>query len=105
LAIKRANGTGAWAILHSADWSTVIRPDGDEVGVFIRRDSLDLPYQPVAKSGVTNPGASMLLRPVVRALLSITGKPDILYDFRYNNHNPIIVLSLLGLGWRKRSCI
>ena len=24
----------------------MIRPDGDEVGVFLRQDSLDLPYEP-----------------------------------------------------------
>lgn len=50
-AIKRANGTGAWAILRPNDWSSVIRPDGDEVGVFIRQDSLDLPYESKAKTG------------------------------------------------------
>ncbi|KAF8799910.1 hypothetical protein BYT27DRAFT_7342780 [Phlegmacium glaucopus] len=45
-AIKRANGTVAWGILPPTDWS-VIRPDGDEVGVFISQDSLDLPYEPM----------------------------------------------------------
>jgi len=45
-AIKRANGAGAWGILRPTDWSSVIRPDGDEVGVFLRQDSLDLPYEP-----------------------------------------------------------
>jgi len=45
-AIKRANGTGAWGILRPADWRSVIRPDGDEVGVFLLQDSLDLPYEP-----------------------------------------------------------
>jgi len=47
-ALKRANGTGAWGILRPTDWMKVIRPDGDEVGVFLRQDSLDLPYEPRA---------------------------------------------------------
>ncbi|KAF8799909.1 hypothetical protein BYT27DRAFT_7245935 [Phlegmacium glaucopus] len=49
-AIKRANGTGAWGILRPTDWRSVIRPDGDEVGVFISQDSLDLPYEPMESS-------------------------------------------------------
>ena len=28
----------------------MIRPDGDEVGVFLRQDSLDLPYEPKVES-------------------------------------------------------
>jgi hypothetical protein len=52
-AIKRANGTGAWAILRPNDWRSVIRPDGDEVGVFIRQDSLDLPYESKANTGAS----------------------------------------------------
>jgi len=46
-AFKRADGTGAWGILRPTDWRKVIRPDGDEVGVFLGRD-LDLPYKPRA---------------------------------------------------------
>jgi hypothetical protein len=49
-AMKRAYGTGAWGILDPADWRSVIRPDGDEVGVFLRQDSLDLPYEPNMES-------------------------------------------------------
>ena len=36
----------AWGILRPSDWKSVIRQDGDEVGVFLRQDSLDLPYEP-----------------------------------------------------------
>jgi len=50
-AMKRANGTEAWGILRPADWRSLIRPDGDEVGVFLRQDSLDLPYEPSQKAG------------------------------------------------------
>ena len=28
----------------------MIRSDGDEVGVFLRQDSLDLPYEPIMES-------------------------------------------------------
>ena len=45
-AIKRANGTEAWGFSLPIHWRSVIRPDGDEVGVFLRQDSLDLPYEP-----------------------------------------------------------
>ncbi|KAF8161687.1 hypothetical protein B0H34DRAFT_390616 [Crassisporium funariophilum] len=44
-ALRRANGTGAWGSIRASDWHTVIRPD-DEIGFFIRQDSLDLPYEP-----------------------------------------------------------
>jgi hypothetical protein len=50
-AMKRANGTEAWGILRPADWRSVIRPDGDEVGVFLCQDSLDLPYEPNQNAG------------------------------------------------------
>jgi hypothetical protein len=46
-AMKRANGTGAWASLRPRDWSSVVAQDG-EIGVFIRTDSLDLPYEPTS---------------------------------------------------------
>ena len=49
-AIKRADGTRAWGILCPTDWRSVIRADGDEVGVFLRQDSLDLPYDPKMES-------------------------------------------------------
>jgi len=52
-AIKRANGTWAWGILRPTDWrSVIVRPDGDEVGVFLRQDSLDLPYEPNTESNI-----------------------------------------------------
>ena len=44
-AMKRTNGTGAWASLRPRDWNSLVAQDG-EVGVFIQTDSLDLPYEP-----------------------------------------------------------
>ncbi len=46
-AMKRANGTWAWASLSPRDWISVVAQDG-EIGVFIQTDSLDLPYEPTS---------------------------------------------------------
>jgi len=53
-ATKVANGTVAWCTFNPADWKDVIRPNEDEVGVFLQNFS-DLPYYPVAQSGPAVP--------------------------------------------------
>jgi len=49
-AMKRANGTGAWASFHPRDWNSLVAQDG-EIGVFLM-DSLDLPYEPTSGENV-----------------------------------------------------
>ncbi|KAF8964757.1 hypothetical protein BDZ97DRAFT_862870 [Flammula alnicola] len=44
-AITRPNGMTSWCEFQVIDWKEVIRPDGDEIGVFIQGSS-DLPYEP-----------------------------------------------------------
>jgi hypothetical protein len=70
-AIKRADGTRAWGILHPTDWRSVISPDGDEVGVFLDQDSLDLPYEPTNME--SNNAANGNLN-FVRVLFSLLNK-------------------------------
>ena len=51
-AIKKANGTGAWCDFSQADWIDVIRPNEDEIGVFLQ-GSQDLPYEPGAQTSLS----------------------------------------------------
>ena len=65
----------------------MIRPDGDEVGVFLRQDSLDLPYEPNMESN-----KAVNQRVFVRVLLSylLTNRNAYYYyhldTFRCNNN-------------------
>jgi hypothetical protein len=102
-AMKRANGTEAWGILRPADWRSVIRPDGDEVGVFLRQDSLDLPYEPSQKTSNQKSKVRHL-----RVLLSSFTNSSAYYHIdtsRCKNHSTMIrLLPPLEPNWREKSC-
>lgn len=49
-AIKMADGTAAWCDFDQGDWTDVIRPNEDEIGVFLQ-GSPNLPYKPSAGPG------------------------------------------------------
>ena len=72
----------------------MIRPDGDEVGVFLRQDSLDLPYEPKVESKTAgNQKISLEVRGI-RVLSCLTNKNTYHHiDIsRFNNHSAIIRL-------------
>ena len=93
----------AWGILRPSDWKSVIRQDGDEVGVFLRQDSLDLPYEPNMESKKAGNQRSK-----VRVLLSYLTDRNAYYrtdTSRCNNHSTIIRVHLpLEPRWRENSC-
>jgi hypothetical protein len=106
-AMERAYGTasGAWGILSPADWRSVIRPDGDEVGVFLRQDSLDLPYEPKMESQKAGN-----LKSEVLVLLSYLTNGNAYYHIdtsRCKNHSTVTMIRLLPPlepNWREKSC-
>lgn len=57
-AIKKANGMGAWCDFSQGDWKDVIRPNEDEIGVFIQ-GSQDLPYEPGAQASLSTPSTKV----------------------------------------------
>jgi hypothetical protein len=86
----------------------VIRPDGDEVGVFLRQDSLDLPYEPnmESKTAGTNQEFNLEVRDL-RVLSCLTNRNAYYHidTSRCNNHITIIRLQPpLEPNRREKSC-
>ena len=72
----------------------MIRPDGDEVGVFLRQDSLDLPYEPnIERKTAANQEFNFEVRNL--RVLSCLMNKNANYHIntsRCNNHSSIIRL-------------
>lgn len=105
-AIKRAYGTGAWGVLRPTDWRSVIRPDGDEVGVFLRQDSLDLPYEPTIMMESNEVGSNLEVCVLLSGLANLNRNAYYhLNTFSCSIHSTIIPLHPpLEPSGREKSC-
>ncbi len=67
-AIKKANGMGAWCTFSPADWTIVVHPNEDEIGVFLQ-GSQDLPYEPRAQTSLSTSSNKVSIIVVLLALI------------------------------------